>query len=131
MQSAVNEGRNWKHELDTCTTSEIPAILLFVRVVTDNWPSVNNPSTVNGSRHNNAVKGNHARDEKIKNQINAKLRAIPTELKTVGNVLIKHTIKKDKLTSYWGKDLFAVAKMNRAAIIVTRKRDGKVFARNI
>ena len=58
IQSAVNEGRNWKHELGTfqlsyrntpdCTTGETPSLLLFPRVVRDKLPTV--PSTVDGSR---------------------------------------------------------------------------------
>ena len=71
IQSAVNEGRNWKHELGTfllsyrntldCTTGETPSLLLFSRVVRDKLPTV--PSTVDGSRHNDAVKHNRAQRE--------------------------------------------------------------------
>ena len=63
-----------------------------------------------------------------------KRRAKPTELKAGDDVLVKHTGTKDKLTigqSYWTNDLFTVTKVNGPTIIVRRKRDGKVFARNI
>ena len=64
IQSATNKGRNWKHELDTfplsyrntphCTTGETPSFLLFSRAVRDKLPTV--PGTVDGSRHDDAVK---------------------------------------------------------------------------
>ena len=54
-----------------------------------------------------------------------------TELKAGDHVLVKHTTKKDKLTNYSANDLFTVAKVNGHAIIVKRKRDGKVLVRNI
>ena len=47
------------------------------------------------------------------------------------DVLVKHTGKKEKLTSYWTNDLFTVTKVKGPTIIVRRKRDGKVFTRNI
>lgn len=37
----------------------------------------------------------------------------------------------DKLTNHWGNDLVTVTKVSRPTIIVERKKDGKVFARNI
>ena len=50
IQSAVKEGRNWKHGLGTfqlsyrntphCTTGETPFFLLFSRVVRDKLPTV-------------------------------------------------------------------------------------------
>ena len=67
----------------------------------------------------------------MKSYVDAKRRAKPTELKAGDNVLVKHTGTKNKLTSYWTNDLFTVAKVNRATIIVRRKRGGKVFPRNI
>ena len=70
-QSAVNEGLNWKHELGTfmlsyrytpdCTTGETPSLLLLSRVVRDKLPTV--PSSVDGSRHNDAVKHKRAQRE--------------------------------------------------------------------
>ena len=60
-----------------------------------------------------------------------KQRAKTTELKAGSNVLVKHTCTKDKLKSYWESDLFNVAKGNVPVIIVKRKRDRKIFARNI
>ena len=38
---------------------------------------------------------------------------------------------KLKMSSYWVNDLFTVVKVNGPAIIVQRKREGKVYARNI
>ena len=35
------------------------------------------------------------------------------------------------MSSYWVNDLFTVVKVNGPAIIVQRKREGKVYARNI
>ena len=67
----------------------------------------------------------------MKTYADAKRRAKPTELKARDDVLVKHTGTKDKLTSYWTNDLFTVTKVNGPKIIVTRKRNGKVFARNI
>ena len=50
IQTAINEGRNWKHELDTflltyrntlhCTTGETSSFLLFSRTVRDKLPTV-------------------------------------------------------------------------------------------
>ena len=60
-----------------------------------------------------------------------KRRAKPTELKAGDDVLVKHTRTKDKSTSYWKNYLLTVTKMNRPTIIVRRKRDEKVFSRNI
>ena len=102
---------------------------LSSRVVRDKLPTV--PSTADGSRHDDAVKHNHAQKEKMKSYVDAKRRAKPTELNAGNDVLVKHTGAKDKLTSYWVSDLFTVVKMNGSAIIVKRKRDGKVFARSI
>ena len=67
----------------------------------------------------------------MKTYADAKRRAKPTELKAGDDVLVKHTGTKDKLTSYWTNDLFTVTKVNGPKIIVTRKRNGKVFARSI
>ena len=67
----------------------------------------------------------------MKTYADAKRRAKPTELKAGENVLVKRTGRKDKLTSYWTNDLFTVTKMNGPTIVVKRKRDEKVFARNI
>ena len=71
------------------------------------------------------------RKKKIETYADAKRRSKPTELKTGDDVLVKHTGTKDKLTSYWANDLFSVTKVNGPTVIVTRKRDGKVFARNM
>ena len=38
---------------------------------------------------------------------------------------------KLKMSSYWLNDLFTLVKVNGPAIIVQRKRKGKVYARNI
>ena len=139
IQTAINEGRNWKHELDTflltyrntlhCTTGETPSFLLFSRTVRDKLPTF--PGTEGVSRHDDVVKRNRAQKEKMKTYANMKLRAKPTELKAGDDVLVNHTGTKDKLTSYWTNDLFSVTKVNGATIIVRRKRDGNVFARNI
>ena len=67
----------------------------------------------------------------MKTYTDAKRRAKPTELKPGDDVLVKHTGTKDKLTSYWTNDLFTVTKVNGPTITVKRKRDGKVFSRNI
>ena len=67
----------------------------------------------------------------MKTYADIKRRAKPTELKAGDDVLVKHTGTKDKLTSYWTNYLFTVTKVNGQPIIVRRKRDGKVFARNI
>ena len=50
VKSAINEGRNWKYELNIfllsyrttphCTTGDTPFFLLFSRVVRDNLPTV-------------------------------------------------------------------------------------------
>ena len=139
IQTAINEGRNWKHELDTflltyrntlhCTTGETPSFLLFSRTVRDKLQTV--PGTEGVSRHDDVVKRNRAQKEKMKTYANMKLRAKPTELKAGDDVLVNHTGTKDKLTSYWTNDLFSVTKVNGTTIIVRRKRDGNVFARNI
>ena len=99
IQSAVNEGRNWKHEFDTfllsyrntphCRTGETPSFLLFSRAVRDKLPTVS--GTVDGSRHDNAVKRNRTQKEKMKTYVDAKRRAKPTELKAGDNVSVKHT----------------------------------------
>ena len=139
MQAAITKGRNWQHELDTfllsyrntphCTTGETPSFLLFSRTVKDKLPTV--PGTEDVSRHEDAVKRNRAQKEKMKTYTDVKRRAKPTELKAGAVVLVKHAGTKDKLTSYWTNDLFTVTKVNGPTIIVKRKRDGKVFARNI
>ena len=112
-----------------CTTGETPSFLLFSRTVRDKLPTV--PGTEDVSRHDDVVKRNRAQKEKMKTYANMKLRAKPTELKAGDDVLVNHTGTKDKLTSCWTKDLFSVTKVNGTTIIVRRKRDGKVFARNI
>ena len=86
IQAAINEGRNWKHELDTfllsyrntlhCTTGETPSFLLFSRTVRDKLPTV--PGTEDASRHNDAVKQNRAQKEKMKTYADMKRRAKPT-----------------------------------------------------
>ena len=68
IQSAINKGRNWQHELDTfllsyrntphCTTGETPSFLLFSRIVRDKLPTV--PGPIDASRHDDAVKRNRA-----------------------------------------------------------------------
>ena len=60
-----------------------------------------------------------------------KRRDKATELKAGEYVLVKHAGTKDKLTSYLANDLFTVTKVNGPTIIGKRKRDGKVFARNM
>ena len=80
IQTAVNEGQNWKHELDTfplsyrntshCTTGETPSFLLFSRVVMEILPAV--PSTEDGSRQDDAVKCNCKFKEKMKTYADAK-----------------------------------------------------------
>ena len=89
IQSAINEGRNWQHELDIfllsyrntphCTTGEPPSFLLFSRTVRDKLPTVS--GTVDCSRHDDEVKRNRAQKEKMKTYADAKRRAKPTELK--------------------------------------------------
>ena len=74
IQAAINESRNWKHELDTfllsyrntphCTTGETPSFLLFSMTVRDKLPTV--PGTEDASRHDDAVKRNRAQKEKMK-----------------------------------------------------------------
>ena len=117
--------RNTPH----CTTGETPSLIIFSRTVRDKLPTV--PGTEDVSRHDYAVKQNHAQKEKMKTYPDIKRRAKTTELKTGDDVLVKHTGTKDKLTNYWTNDLFTVTKVNGPTIIVRRKRDGKVFARNI
>ena len=139
IQSAINEGRNWQHELNKfllsyrntphSTKGETPSFLLFSRTFRDKLPTV--PGTVNASRHDDAVKRKCALKEKMKTYADAKRRAKPTELKAGDDVLVRHTGTKDKLTSYWTNDLFTVAKVNGPPITVRRKSDGKVFTRNI
>ena len=68
IQPAINEGRNWKHELNTfllsyrnashCTPGGTPSFLLFSRTVRDKLPTV--PDTEDVSRHDDAVKRNRA-----------------------------------------------------------------------
>ena len=67
----------------------------------------------------------------MKTYADAKQRAKTTKLKAWNDVLAKHTGTKDKLTSYWTNDLFTVTKVNGPTIIVRRKRDVKVFTKNI
>ena len=139
IQAAINEGCNWQHELDKflltyrntlhCTTGETPSFLIFSRTASDKLPAV--PGTEDVSEHDNAVKRNRAQKEKMKTYADVKRRAKPTELKAGDDVLVKHTGTKDKSTSYWTNDLLTATKMNRPTIIVRRKRDGKVFSRNI
>ena len=139
IQAAINEGGNWKHELDRfllsyrntphCTTGETSSFLLFSRTVRDKLPTV--PGTEDVSRHDDAIKQNRAWKEKMKTYADMKRRAKPTELKVGDDVLVKHTGTKGKLASYWTNDLFTVTKVNGPTMIVRRKRDGNVFARNI
>ena len=67
----------------------------------------------------------------MKTYVNSKRRAKPTELKPGDDVLVKLTGRKGKLISYWKNDLFTIAKVNGPTIIIKRKKDEKVFARNI
>ena len=67
----------------------------------------------------------------MKTYADMKRGAKPTDLKVGDDVLFKHTGTKGKLTSYWTNDLFTVTKVNGQTIIVRRKRNGKVFGRNI
>ena len=101
----------------------------FSRVRRDKLPTA--PSTVDGSRHDDTVKRNHTQKYKMKTYTHAKRRAKPTELKAGDDVLVKHAGTKKKLTSYWTNDLFTITKVNGPIITVKKKRDGKVFARNI
>lgn len=68
--------------------------------------------------------------KKMKTYADAKWRTKPTESKAGDDVLIKYTGTRDKLTSYWANDLFTVVNANGHVIIVKRKKDWKVFARN-
>ena len=89
IQDAINEGRNWKHELDTfllssrhtphCTTSETPSFLLFSRTISDKSPAV--AGTEDVSRHDDTVKQNCAQKVKMKTYADMKRRAKPTQLK--------------------------------------------------
>ena len=129
IQAAINEGRNWKHELDTfllsyrntphCTTSETPSFLLFSRIARDKLPTV--PGAEDVWRHDDAVKRNPVQKEKMKTYADMKRRAKSTGLKAGDDVLVKHAGTKDKLTSYWSNDLFTVTKVNGPTIIVRRK----------
>ena len=67
----------------------------------------------------------------MKTYADLKRSAKPTELKAGDDVLVKHTGTKGKLTSYWTNNLFTLTKVNGQTIIIRRKRDGKVFGRNI
>ena len=83
IQSAGNEGSNWKYESDTFvlsyrntphfTTGEMPSYLLFSRVVRDKLPTV--PSTVDSLKHDNIVKCNLTQKEEMKTYVDAKRRA--------------------------------------------------------
>ena len=66
--------RNTPH----CTIGETPSFLLFSRVVRDKLPTVS--STVEGSRHDDAVKRNRAQEVKLKSYADAKRRAKQGEL---------------------------------------------------
>ena len=55
-----------------CTTGKTPSFLLFYRVVRDKLPTV--PSPVDGSKHDDAVKRNHAQEEKMKTYVDVKRR---------------------------------------------------------
>ena len=108
IQSAVHEGRNSKHELDTfllsyrntphCTARETPSFLLFSRVVRYKLPTL--LSTVDGSRDNGAVKRTMHRKKKMRTYADAKRRTKSTEIKAGADILVKHTGTKDKLTYY-------------------------------
>ena len=108
IQSAVHEGRNSKHELDTfllsyrntphCTARETPSFLQFSRVVRYKLPTL--LSTVDGSRDNGAVKRTMHRKKKMRTYADAKLRTKSTEIKARADILVKHTGTKDKLTYY-------------------------------
>ena len=77
VQSSVNEGCHWKHELDTfllnyrntshCTTGKTLSFLLFSRVVRDKSSTV--PSTVDSSGHDDAIKLNRAQKQKMKTSL--------------------------------------------------------------
>ena len=58
--------RNTPH----CATGKMPSFILFSRVFRDKLPTV--PSTVDGSRHDDAVKRNRAENEKKKTYANVK-----------------------------------------------------------
>ena len=109
------------------------SFIRFSRTVRDKLPTV--PGTQDISRYsktkNDALKRNRAQNDKRKTYADGKQRAKPTELKAGDNVLVKHTGMKGKLTNYWANDLFTVSKVNGPTIIVSRKRDEKLFARNI
>ena len=96
-------------------------------VVRDNLPT--DTSTVDSSKHKDAVTLNLAQKEKMKSYADVKWRTKSTELKERDDNLVKHTGTKDKLISYWANDLFTVVRMNRPVVIILSKRDGKVFAR--
>ena len=53
-------------------TGKTPSFLLFYRVVRDKLPAV--PSPVDGSKHDDAVKRNHAQEEKMKTYVDVKRR---------------------------------------------------------
>ena len=69
----------------------------FSRTFRDKLPTV--PGTEDFSKHDDAVKGNSAQKEKMKNYADVKRRAKPTKLKAGDDVLVKHTGTKNKLTS--------------------------------
>ena len=62
----------------------------------------------------------------MKSCVDAKRRTKLTELKVGDDVknqsknLVKNAGTKEKLTSYWTNDLFAITKVNRPTIIVKR-----------
>ena len=89
--------RNTPH----CTTGEMPSFLLFSRAVRDKLPTV--PGTVEGSRHDDAVKRNRAQKEKMKTYPDAKRKAKLTEIKAGDNVLVKHTGTKDNINKLLDK----------------------------
>ena len=67
----------------------------------------------------------------MKTYADMKQKPKPTELKAGDNILVKHAGTKNKLTSYWTNDLFNATRVKWPTMIVRRKIDEKVFARNI
>ena len=82
IQSDVNGGRNWKHEIDKfllscrntplCPTGEKSSFLLFYKDVRDKLLTVS--GTANSSKNYDAVECNHARKDKMKTYVDAKQR---------------------------------------------------------
>ena len=139
IQAAVNDGLNWRNELNTfllsyrntphCTTGETPSFLLFSRNIRDKLPSI--PHEINNRRHQEAVSKNNVNKEKMKQYCDLKRRAKNDDINVDDVVLLKHTGMKDKLTSTWSTYPCEVIKVNGTAVVVKRRRDGKIFTRNI